>query len=141
MILSDRNYQDRYNDPGTFVKERNNFGENILALRNNSLYLIGDGFTSKGQFPFLDRLDLSTMVKNRLYKSDIKGKKESIRDFSPDENQLFVRIESASEYPNYYFRELGADLNQITFFLNPFKSLQNIHKAVSYTHLTLPTKA
>ncbi len=128
IILSDRNYQDRYNDPGSFVKERNNFGENILALRNNSLYLIGDGFTSNGQFPFLDRLDLSTMVKNRLYKSDIKGKKESIRDFSPDENQLFVRIESAIEYPNYYFRKLGADLNQVTFFLNPFKSLQNIHK-------------
>ena len=128
MILSDRNYQDRYNDPGSFVKERNNFGENILALRNNSLYLIGDGFTSKGQFPFLDKLDLSTMAKNRLYKSNINGKKESLRDFSPDENQLFVRIESASEYPNYYFRELGADLNQVTFFLNPFKSLQNIHK-------------
>ena len=50
----------------------NNFGENILALRNNSLYLIGDGFTSKGQFPFLDKLDLSTMAKNRLYKSNIK---------------------------------------------------------------------
>ena len=128
MILSDRNYQDRYNDPGSFVKERNNFGENILALRNNSLYLIGDGFTSKGQFPFLDKLDLSTMAKNRLYKSNINGKKESLRDFSPDENQLFVRIESASEYPNYYFRELDADLNQVTFFLNPFKSLQNIHK-------------
>ena len=92
------------------------------------MYLIGDGFTSKGQFPFLDKLDLSTMVKNRLYKSNMNGKKESLRDFSPDENQLFVRIESASEYPNYYFRELGADLNQVTFFLNPFKSLQNIHK-------------
>ena len=128
MILYDRNYQDRYNDPGSFVKERNNFGESILALRNNSLYLIGDGFTSKGQFPFLDELDLSSMTKNRLYKSSIKGKKESLRDFSPDENQLFVRIESASEYPNYYFRELGADLKQATFFLNPFKSLQNIHK-------------
>jgi len=128
IILLDRNYQDRYNDPGSFVKERNKFGENILALRNNSLYLIGDGFTSKGQFPFLDKLDLSTMAKNRLYKSNMKGKKESLRDFSPDENQLFVSIESASEYPNYYFRELGADLNQVTFFLNPFKSLQNIHK-------------
>ena len=128
MILSDRNYQDRYNDPGSFVKERNNFGESILALRNNNLYLIGDGFTSNGQFPFLDELDLSTMAKNRLYKSNINGKKESLRDFSPDENQLFVRIESASEYPNYYFRELGANLNQVTFFLNPFKSLQNIHK-------------
>ena len=75
MILSDRNYQDRYNDPGSFVKERNNFGESILALRNNNLYLIGDGFTSNGQFPFLDELDLSTMAKNRLYKSNIKGKK------------------------------------------------------------------
>ena len=128
IILSDRNYQDRYNDPGSFVKEKNNFGEDILILRNNDLFLIGDGFTSTGQFPFLDKLDLTTMEKNRLYESKIEGKKESIRDFSPDGDQLFVRIESASEYPNYYFRVLSKGLNQVTFFSNPFKSLQSVHK-------------
>ena len=80
------------------------------------------------------------MAKNRLYKSSIKGKKESLRDFSPDENQLFVRIESASEYPNYYFRELGADLKQATFFLNPFKSLQNIHKESILRETIYPAK-
>ena len=130
IVISDRNYQDRYNDPGSFVQERNEYGENILSLRGNKTYLIGDGYTAKGQFPFIDELNVSTLKKNRIYKSNIQNKKESIRDFSPESKQLFVRIESPSEYPNYYFRELNGELDQMTFFSNPFKSLENVHKEV-----------
>ena len=130
IVISDRNYQDRYNDPGNFVKEKNEYGENILALRGNKTYLIGDGYTAKGQFPFIDELNMSTLKKNRIYKSNIQNKRESIRDFSPDLMELFVRIESPSEYPNYYFKELNGKLDQMTFFSNPFKSLENVYKEV-----------
>ena len=130
IVISDRNYQDRYNDPGSFVKERNDYGENILALKGNKTYLIGDGYTAKGQYPFIDELNLRTLKKNRIYKSNIQDRRESIRDFSPDLMELFVRIESPREYPNYYFRELNGKLDQVTFFSNPFKSLENIHKEV-----------
>ena len=44
--------------------------------------------------------------------------------------ELFVRIESPSQYPNYYFRQLNGKLDQMTFFSNPFKSLENVHKEV-----------
>ena len=30
---------------------------------------MGDGFTSEGQFPFLDKINLYTMEKDRLYES------------------------------------------------------------------------
>ena len=129
-ILSDRNYQDRYSDPGSFVKEKNEYGENILVLRSDKVFLIGDGYTSNGQFPFLDELNIITYKKNRIYRSEIENKKESIQDFSPDQNQLFVRIESQSEYPNYHIRGLDGNLDQKTYFLNPFKSLQNVYKEV-----------
>ena len=88
------------------------------------------GFSAEGQFPFLDELKISTLNKKRVYESNIEGKKESIRDFNPDDNKLFVRIESPNEYPNYFFRELDGELNQITYFTNPFKSIQNVHKEV-----------
>jgi dipeptidyl aminopeptidase/acylaminoacyl peptidase len=58
LVISDRNYQDRYNDPGDFEKERNIYGEYVLVLRDKNLYLIGDGFSSNGQFPFLDEKNL-----------------------------------------------------------------------------------
>ena len=128
LIISDRNYQDKYNDPGDFVEERNIYGEYVLALRDKNLFLIGDGFSANGQFPFLDELKITTLKKKRVYESNITGKKESLRDFIPDANKLFVKIESPNEYPNYYFRDLDGELNQVTYFENPFKSIQNVFK-------------
>ena len=49
-ILYDRNYQDRYSDPGRFVTEKGNFGEKVLALNNKKAFLLGAGFTKSGQF-------------------------------------------------------------------------------------------
>ena len=45
---------------------------------------------------------------------------------------VLVRIESPIEYPNYYIRNIRKknDLTQLTYFGNPFKSLQNVHKEV-----------
>ncbi len=77
-ILFDRNYQDSYSDPGSFVMTRNKMGSEVLALNKGKAYLLGDGFTDKGQFPFLDQIDLSSSDKKRVYTSDIKGKKESL---------------------------------------------------------------
>ena len=128
LVISDRNYQDRYNDPGDFEKERNIYGEYVLVLRDKNLYLIGDGFSSNGQFPFLDEFKISTLKKKRIYQSSAPGKKESLRGFNPDDNKLFVRIESPNEYPNYYFRNLDGELSQVTYFVNPFKSIQNVYK-------------
>ena len=129
QVIADRNYQDRYNDPGEFVKRRNRYGKYVLALKGENLFLLGDGFKEDGQFPFLDQLNIKTNTKERLYESTIKNKKESLRDFMLDDDELLVRIESPSDYPNYFFRSLKKNsLTQITFFPNPFKSLQNVYK-------------
>jgi dipeptidyl aminopeptidase/acylaminoacyl peptidase len=46
--------------------------------------------------------------------------------------EILVRIESQTEYPNYYIRNIKKknDLTAITAFENPFKSLANINKRV-----------
>ena len=61
VVLSDRNYQDRYSDPGNFVTRRNEWNREVLALdRRGRAFLLGDGYSEEGQFPFLDRMDLGT---------------------------------------------------------------------------------
>ena len=91
----------------------------------------GDGFSEKGQFPFVDKINLLTQKKERIYQSEYTDKLENISDYNPGKNQARVRIESKSEYPNYYFRNLKNNkLAQITSFENPFKSIQNVHKEV-----------
>lgn len=130
-ILWDRNYQDRYSAPGNFVTERNEYGSNVLSLDGDYAFLIGDGFTAEGQFPFLDRMNLMTAEKERLYQSEYTDKLESIAEYEHDKNMLMVSIQSATDFPNYYMRDLSnSELTQMTFFENPFEALQGIHKEV-----------
>ena len=59
-IIEDRNYQDVYSNPGSFVTKRNENGAWVLSLdKNNNAYLIGDGYTEEGQFPFVEKMDLN----------------------------------------------------------------------------------
>ncbi len=131
VVIDDRNYQDRYSDPGSFVMKRNEMGRQVLAMKGNNAYLIGDGFSEEGQFPFVDQLNLKNLKKHRLYQSAYTDKLETLGEYDPDKDLLLVRIESPAEYPNYYFRQLKKDkLTQVTFFENPFKSIQDVHKEV-----------
>jgi len=131
LVLNDRNYQDRYSDPGRSVSTRNEFGSRVLSIQKNKLFLIGSGYSERGQFPFLDQLNLKTKESKRLYESAYTDKLENLSQFDVELNRLLVRIESPTEYPNYFFRDLKKDeLTQITAFDNPFLSIQNVHKEV-----------
>ncbi|MFK8039248.1 MAG: prolyl oligopeptidase family serine peptidase [Crocinitomicaceae bacterium] len=129
--IIDRNYQDRYSDPGSFVTERNEMGSSVLTLISGNAFLIGDGFSDKGQFPFVDELNLKSNKTKRIYQSSYTDKIEDLRNYDPKKDELMVRIESAQDYPNYYLRNLkNNQLTQLTSFANPFISIQNIHKEV-----------
>ncbi len=131
VILSDRNYQDTYSDPGNFVTERNYMGSSILTLLKDNAFLIGDGYTEKGQFPFVDQVNLKTTKKKRIYQSAYTDKVEDLRNYDPKKNELLVRIESPKAYPNYYLKDVKRNqITQLTSFENPFISIQNIHKEV-----------
>ena len=130
-IIIDRNYQDRYNDPGSFVKTRNSYGKSLLAINEQNLYLMGDGLRDDGQFPFIDQMNLKSLKKVRLYESTYKDKMEDLIDFDVDAKMILTRIESATEYPNYFFRDLKAnDIKRITSFDNPFSSIMEVSKEV-----------
>ena len=130
-VISDRNSQDIYADPGNFETVKNSYGKNVLAIENNNLFLLGDGFTKEGQFPFIDEFNIKSLQTKRLYTSTYKDKKEdllSIEDFKKGE--VLVKIQSKNEYPNYYFRNINKKdaLTPITTFANPFESIKNVSK-------------
>lgn len=132
-LINDRNYQDIYSDPGVFETRKNEFGKYVLAIDNQSTYLIGEGHTPKGQFPFIDQLDLNTLKTKRLYQSSYSNKKEDIITIvDAKKGTALVRIESATEYPNFYFRNIKKkeSLTQLTHFKNPFESIKGVHKEV-----------
>ncbi|WPY99432.1 prolyl oligopeptidase family serine peptidase [Christiangramia sp. OXR-203] len=132
-IIFDRNYQDVYSDPGRFVMSKNKWGRSVLELDKDEAFLMGSGFTEDGQFPFVDKIDLSSGETERIYQSELKDQKESLVEaLDIDKGEILVRIESSTEYPNYFIRDIDSKnkLTQITNFKNPFKSLEDVHKEV-----------
>jgi len=129
-IIFDYNYQDVYSDPGNFDTKRNQWGRYVLNLEGNNAYLSGDGFTAKGQFPFIDQFDLKTKKKTRLYQSKYTDRKESINSIIDiKKGDVLVQMESKNQYPNYYINNIKKQKpTQVTFFENPFKKIENVSK-------------
>lgn len=132
-LIFDLNSQDEYANPGDFQTTKNALGREVLQLEGTKTWLIGEGFTAAGQFPFVHEFDLKTKTKKVLYKSNYTDKKESIiAILDAKKTQLLVRIESQSNYPNYYQRTIksSSEPTQITQFENPFKAMNGVDKQV-----------
>ncbi len=132
-IIFDRNSQDIYSDPGSFETRENEYGQYVLAIEKNTMILLGEGFTPKGQFPFIDEFDITTAKNKRVYTSSYTDKKESILSIEDYKNGVsLIQLESKSEFPNYYFRNYKQKekMTPITTFKNPFAVLNDIHKEV-----------
>jgi dipeptidyl aminopeptidase/acylaminoacyl peptidase len=132
-VIYDRNFQDIYSDPGNFETKKNQYGRYVLTMYKDNAYLIGDGYSKEGQFPFVDEINLTSLKTKRLYQSEYKDKKEdllSIEDIKKGE--VLVQLQSKNEFPNYFFRNIKTKgkLTQITYFKNPFESIKNVYKKV-----------
>ncbi|WP_394773351.1 prolyl oligopeptidase family serine peptidase [Flavobacterium sp.] len=132
-VITDRNQQDVYSDPGAFETKKNEYNKYVLAIEKDNAFRIGEGYTKEGQFPFIDEFNLKTLKAKRIYTSTYKEKKEDllgIEDFKT--GKVLVQIQSKSEYPNYYFRNIKKQnsLTPITYFQNPFESIKDVSKEV-----------
>ncbi len=132
-IIFDLNYNDNYNDPGSFVTAKNEFGENTLVINGDKTYLTGTGYSPEGIRPFFDEYSLKTKTPKRLWRADGKSNLEYISEvINAQQGVLLTRVESQTDYPNYFIRNTIKRIaqQQITFFKNPFESIEGIHKEV-----------
>jgi dipeptidyl aminopeptidase/acylaminoacyl peptidase len=132
-IISNRNSQDIYTDPGQFETVKNVYGRDVLMFEKENVYLIGDGYTKNGQYPFVDQFNMKTLQKKRLYQSAYTDKLERILTIKDvKKGEVLVQIQSKSEFPNYYLRNLKKkdQLTAITSFPNPFESIRNVEKSL-----------
>ncbi|MGE0090085.1 MAG: prolyl oligopeptidase family serine peptidase [Bacteroidales bacterium] len=131
-LIYDRNYQDRYTDPGQFQTKRNQFGRSVLEMDGENVFLVGSGFSNEGVKPFIDKYNVKSKKSNRLWQADGKETYEQIYNLKDvKKGVLLTRIESKNIFPNYYFRNIKTGkLQQITSFTNPFLSIQNVNKEI-----------
>jgi dipeptidyl aminopeptidase/acylaminoacyl peptidase len=133
FILFDRNSQDEYNNPGNFEYKRTDAGTYVLDITKNEAILIGAGHSDKGQFPFIDKINLQNGKKTRMYHSTYTTKKERIISIlDANKGDVLIQLESKNEFPNYFVRNLKNKKapTALTSFANPFKSIENVNKQV-----------
>jgi dipeptidyl aminopeptidase/acylaminoacyl peptidase len=132
-VIYDRNVQDIYSDPGSFETKKDPNGRYLLMIEKDNAFLIGDGYSKDGQFPFIDEINLTSLKTKRLYQSEYKDKKEDLLSIADiKKGDVLVLLQSKNEFPNYYFRDIKnkGKLTQITYFKNPFESIKNVYKEV-----------
>ncbi|MFL2996478.1 MAG: prolyl oligopeptidase family serine peptidase [Cytophagales bacterium] len=129
--LFDRQYDDIYSDPGSPVLTSNKFNRNVVEIKKNSVYMIGQGGSPEGYRPFLSQLNLKSLETNILFRSEAPYYERPIKLAGNDSKTLITSRESKTDNPNYFIRNLSSkDIKQITFFENPYKKLEQLKKEV-----------
>lgn len=130
VVLFERNSQDAYGDPGRFHTVRNRYGRYVLALNGRTAWLVGEGFGEEGQFPFVDEISLDTGAKKRIFQSEYTDKRlDIIRILDSKQGKFLVRLQSPTEYPNYYIYNSKAKIAPVpvTNFETP-RGFDGVHK-------------
>jgi len=127
--IFDLSTQDRYNDPGRTVYTTTAAGKRILLQDKDWIYLSGMGASPKGDMPFLDKMNLKTMKKERLFQC-AEAKYETFVDFvGKSRKEIIIRHESKTEPPNYYLFNLKKKKMKIlTEFKDPAPQLTGLKK-------------
>ncbi|MEM7725688.1 MAG: prolyl oligopeptidase family serine peptidase [Cyanobacteria bacterium P01_A01_bin.45] len=103
-LLCDRSTEDKYSNPGTPLTKLNSYGYRVLrfALEGNNIYLNGYGASQKGVYPFLDKFNLETGEKERLWQCE-DPYFEQIYYLLDDEVNTFITARQSKTEPNNYF--------------------------------------
>lgn len=125
--------EDRYNAPGEPLTQRDaSGGERLLTSADGaSLYYVGDGASAEGDRPFLDRFDLASKQRTRLFHSQAPYYEKPVALLDAEGQRLLTNRESPSEPANLQLRDLGAPQaapRALTHFPHPTPQLKDIKK-------------
>jgi dipeptidyl aminopeptidase/acylaminoacyl peptidase len=132
--LWDRGQQDAYANPGNPVFKSVR-GEQVIGQQGDWIYLSGPGSSPTGDRPFLDRLNLSTLVTERLFQSAADRYETLVGLLTDDGQSILTRHESRIEPPNYFARSVADGTRRaLTDFRDPAPQLAGIQKQlITYT--------
>ncbi|MGD2295279.1 MAG: prolyl oligopeptidase family serine peptidase [Candidatus Aminicenantes bacterium] len=127
--LFDLSYQDRYNDPGYPVRILTPAGESLILQDKGWIYLSGSGSSPKGDFPFLDRMNIKTMEKERLFHCADSCYERFVDFLGDSRKEIIISHESKTEPPNYYIFNLKTKkMTSLTDYKDPAPQMTGMKK-------------
>ncbi len=137
-LIWNRNAEDRYSDPGTWVVVQDPTTQRLVPLRSTDdryLYLRGSGASPEGDRPFLDRFDLTTQKTERLWQSAAPSYEQVLQVVDRDAGRIITQRESPADPPNIFVRDLRSNtLTAVTKLADPapyFASVKS--ELITYT--------
>jgi dipeptidyl aminopeptidase/acylaminoacyl peptidase len=124
-LFMDRSRNDRYADPGTPVETLNKAGRSVIRLENGIFFLSGRGATPEGDRPFLDRVDLATLNKTRMWRNEGEFYESVVDLLAADGTKILITRESPTVPPNYFVVSNDGGLPPIIKDLLNSKSAQS----------------
>ncbi|ORX38158.1 Alpha/Beta hydrolase protein [Kockovaella imperatae] len=107
-MLYDMSAHEKYDNPGAPYTKRLPNGSRVIRQEGDFIFLSGDGASPQGDRPFLDRLNIKTIEKRRLFRSS-KDAYERFLAFGPGCDFLTWR-QTPSDHPNVYRRHIEGEV-------------------------------
>ena len=133
VLLDSRDFQDAYANPGSPVTVPGPYGRSVLMLSDdgNSIYLNGGGASPDGVFPFLDRLNLTTLATERLWQAEGDIFSRVTRVLDTKAQNIIVRKESQTTPGNYHQLDLStSEETPLTEFTDPLAWYADTQKEI-----------
>jgi len=134
-VLLERNYQDRYNDPGRPRTEPNAAGYPVMQFTADgaSILIEGDGASRTGEHPFIGSMNMKTGKTTTLWQS-ADGEYETIVGLLDGARRFVSRRESQTQPPNLLIRDQTGNVTPLTAFTDPAPQLANVSRqTITYT--------
>src|SRR5215469_10186085 len=132
-LLWDLSFDEKYKNPGFPVMQQLANGQWVVRQDGDSIYLRGPGSSPDGDRPFLDRLNLSTLKSERLFRSDKTSLERVVALTGKDARTFLTWHESPTSPPNAFARTLGKSLDA------PAGEAAYASTSVAITHIPDPT--
>jgi len=133
--LWERSSEDAYANAGTPLRQARASNVDALLQVGDTVYLTGVGSSPKGDHPFLDKVNIKTGAKERLFQTEEGGYETIVGLLSDDGSKFISRYETRSEPPNFYVR--GRESNSrrpLSSYADPAPPLRGVKsEMVTYT--------
>jgi dipeptidyl aminopeptidase/acylaminoacyl peptidase len=125
---------DVYNDPGLPVRNFAPNGDLVIAHAGDAIWLRGQGYGPDGRRPFLDRLDLRSDAKTRLFRSELAPIESVLAPVDADATRILTLRQSPADPPNVFVRTVATGaVRALTAFTDPSPQLRAIgRRLVTY---------
>jgi dipeptidyl aminopeptidase/acylaminoacyl peptidase len=136
-VIVDRSFQDNYGDPGSPLFTTTPTGHPVMMFTadGSGVYHTAVGASQRGNYPFLDVMDLSTGQSRRLWRAEDPYYETVVTVLAADGSRVLTRRESGTDAPNYFLRTFpGGQARAVTSFPDPAPQMAGLQRQlITYT--------